>query len=66
MRRWTTALVLVSIPVCAGGCYTPLFPENAPRSQFEQQDLMRFGNLPLEEEDDYGRLQPALRTRLRR
>jgi hypothetical protein len=46
------------------GCAKPLFPENAPRTQFEKFDSMRSGAAPAEEPDIFGRPQPALRARL--
>ena len=45
-------------------CAKPLFPENAPRTQFEKFDSMRSGAAPAEEPDIFGRPQPALRARL--
>lgn len=50
--------------VAAFGCAKPLFPENAPRTQFEKFDSMRSGAAPAEEPDIFGRPQPALRARL--
>ncbi|MCA9292051.1 MAG: hypothetical protein KDA25_13045 [Phycisphaerales bacterium] len=46
------------------GCYTPLFPSNAPRTQFENHDRVRNRYVPLTEEDVFGAPQPALRARL--
>jgi hypothetical protein len=46
------------------GCTKPLFPENAPRTQFEKFDSMRSGAAPSEEPDVFGTPQPALRARL--
>ena len=48
----------------AAGCQKPLFPENAPRTQFEKFDTMRSGSAPTEEPDVFGATQPALRARL--
>ena len=50
----------------AAGCQKPLFPENAPRTQFEKFDSMRSGAAPAEEPDIFGRPQPALRALLTR
>lgn len=47
-----------------GGCVKPLFPEDAPRTQFENYDRMRSRYVPLEEPDVFGNMQPALRARL--
>lgn len=57
-------VALVGIPCAAAGCAKPLFPENAPRTQFEKFDSMRSGAAPAEEPDIFGRPQPALRSRL--
>jgi hypothetical protein len=46
------------------GCVKPLFPKNAPRTQFETYDRMRNSYTPLEEPDVFGNPQPALRARL--
>jgi hypothetical protein len=49
-----------------GGCQRSLFPENAPRTQFETYDRMRQRYIPTEETDVFGNPQPALRARLTR
>ena len=54
----------IGAAVAATGCAKPLFPENAPRTQFEKFDSMRSGAAPAEEPDIFGRPQPALRARL--
>ena len=59
-RRLLPLLVLA----LAAGCQKPLFPENAPRTQFERFDTMRSGAAPKEEPDVFGTPQPALRARL--
>jgi hypothetical protein len=46
------------------GCNKPLFPESAPRTQFEKFDTMRSGAAPKDEPDVFGTPQPALRARL--
>ena len=48
----------------AAGCTKPLFPESAPRTQFEKFDAMRTGAAPKDEPDVFGTPQPALRARL--
>lgn len=64
-RRPHRCLVLaVALPVFAVGCAKQLFPENAPRTQFEKFDAMRSGAAPKEEPDVFGTPQPALRARL--
>ena len=54
-----------AVCVCAlVGCNKPLFPESAPRTQFEKFDTMRSGAAPKDEPDVFGTPQPALRARL--
>ena len=60
--RWSSLALLALAPVA--GCQKPLFPENAPRTQFERFDTMRSGAAPTEEPDVFGTPQPALRARL--
>jgi hypothetical protein len=55
---------LIGALCAASGCQKPLFPENAPRTQFEKFDTMRSGSAPTEEPDVFGTPQPALRARL--
>ncbi len=50
--------------VACSGCQQPLFPENAPSTQFERYDALRSGTVAKEEPDVFGRPQPALRARL--
>ena len=65
MRRVVARLVLIGLAMlCLGGCYKPLFPKNAPRTQFETYDRMRNRYRPLEEPDVFGNPKPALRARL--
>lgn len=54
----------LALPALACGCAKPLFPDNAPRTQFEKFDAMRSGAAPKEEPDVFGTPQPALRARL--
>jgi len=49
-----------------GGCHRTLFPDNAPRTQFETHDRMRQRYVPTEVPDVFGNPQPALRARLTR
>lgn len=59
------AAAAAAVCLCAlAGCNKPLFPESAPRTQFEKFDSMRSGSAPAEEPDIFGRPQPALRARL--
>jgi hypothetical protein len=62
--RVAMALGVTGAAMVAIGCAKPLFPENAPRTQFEKFDSMRSGAAPAEEPDIFGRPQPALRARL--
>jgi hypothetical protein len=57
-------LAALAVLAVAAGCQKPLFPENAPRTQFEKFDTMRSGAAPTEEPDVFGATQPALRARL--
>jgi hypothetical protein len=58
------AMVATGALAGAGGCVKPLFPPDAPRTQYETYDRMRNRYMPLEEPDVFGRPQPALRARL--
>lgn len=65
MRRGAAASFLaLSSAAALVGCQKPLFPESAPRTQFEKFDTMRSGAAPKEEPDVFGTPQPALRARL--
>ncbi len=66
MRRAVRSILAAALMLlpAAGGCAKPLFPENAPRTQFEKFDAMRSGAAPKEEPDVFGTPQPALRARL--
>ena len=63
LRNGRRLLSLLALAFAAG-CQKPLFPENAPRTQFERFDTMRSGAAPKEEPDVFGTPQPALRARL--
>lgn len=64
MRRSRRILLLGACLMVLGGCHRTLFPESAPRTQFEAYDTMRHGVLPMQEPDAFGHPQPALRNRL--
>lgn len=68
MARTLTRLLaggaLGTLLPAVAGCQKPLFPESAPRTQFEKFDTMRSGAAPKEEPDVFGTPQPALRARL--
>ena len=65
MRRLKLIHLLLLLVVAAlGGCYKPLFPKDAPRTQFQVYDEMRGRAVPLEEPDIFGNPQPAVRARL--
>ncbi len=57
------SLVLIILAVVSG-CQRALFPEDAPRTQYETYDRMRQQYQPTEEADVFGNPQPALRARL--
>lgn len=59
---WVLALLIALFGL--GGCNKPLFPANAPRTQYDTYDRMRNRSMPLEEPDVFGNPQPALRARL--
>ena len=48
------------------GCQQALFPENAPRTQFETYSILRQEYVPTEQPDVFGNPRPALRARLQR
>lgn len=58
------AVATIGVAAGMGGCQKQLFPESAPRTQFERYDALRGGAAPAEEPDVFGRPQPALRARL--
>jgi hypothetical protein len=62
--RLISAIVLLGLLSHLAGCYRPLFPKSAPRTQYETYDRMRNRVAPLEEPDVFGNPQPALRARL--
>jgi len=61
---WAGLALGVAAACLAGGCQKALFPQDAPRTQFERYDTLRGGATPAEEPDVFGRPQPALRARL--
>ena len=63
MRRLIASLLLI-IPLLFCGCQRALFPKDAPRTQYETYDRMRNKDAPLQEADEFGNPQPALRARL--
>ena len=72
MRRHATTgcaavaglLLAGSCGVVLAGCQRTLFPQGQTRTQFESNDRLRRGFVPLEEPDVFGNPQPALRERL--
>ena len=60
--RLLGAVAVTLLSLC--GCYKPLFPKTAPRTQYETYDRIRNRSVPLEEPDVFGNPQPALRARL--
>ena len=63
MRATLLRALLLAI-IGLGGCQRALFPETAPRTQFETYDRMRQRYVPTEEPDVFGNPQPALRARI--
>ncbi|MDA1008613.1 MAG: hypothetical protein O2800_06370 [Planctomycetota bacterium] len=57
-------LPLVVVLLSNIGCQRALFPSDKPRTQFQTYDRLRQNDAPLEENDVFGRPQPALRARL--
>jgi hypothetical protein len=65
IRRTTIACALViGASMLTGGCATPLFPRDQPRSQFESYDAVRNQSEPRYTYDEFGRATPNLRGRL--
>lgn len=64
VQRTALAAAACVAAVAVAGCTKPLFPESAPRTQFDKFDSMRSGAAPTEEPDVFGTPQPALRARL--
>ncbi len=58
------AITLMGIVLVGSGCQRSLFHANEPRTQFDVHERMRDPYIQLEEPDEFGRPQPALRTRL--
>lgn len=46
------------------GCVKPLFPNQAPRTQYDRYDAVRNQHSPQYVEDEFGRRVPNLRGRL--
>lgn len=61
--RAPLAAAVVALGATAG-CQRALFPENAPRTQYERYDMMRNRYTPAEEPDVFGKPRKALRARL--
>lgn len=59
-------LLLLAAAILPMGCQRGLFPNNAPRTQFDSYSRLRGRYTPLEEPDVFGNPQPALRARLGR
>jgi len=57
-------IMLFVIVLSGSGCQRTLFPQNKPRTQFDAHERMRNPYIQLEEPDEFGKPQPALRTRL--
>lgn len=64
MPRALRIFLLLTTLAALAGCYTPLFPPEMPRTQYETYERIRGRYVPLEEPDVFGNPQPALRARL--
>ena len=64
-RRPLAAGALALLAACAlVGCQKPLFSPSEERTPFDRFDAMRNQQAPQYVEDEYGRRQPNLRSRL--
>ena len=63
LRQVVVTTALAGIPGLVG-CQRALFPEAAPRTQFESHERVRNRYTPLVVPDVFGQPQPALRARL--
>jgi hypothetical protein len=61
-----TALLAALLAAAAllGGCQDPLFPKDAPRSQYARYEALRGRERPQNQVNTFGREEPALRERL--
>lgn len=59
-------LGLVLVFAMLAGCEQSLFPDDAPRTQYDRYDQLRGRFVPEEEPGPYGVTRPALRERLSR
>lgn len=57
------SVVLLGLCILAG-CQRKLFNEKVPRNQFETHDRLRQEFEPLEIPNEFGEMEPALRSRL--
>lgn len=65
IRRTAIACAMgISAIGLVGGCATPLFPRDRPRSQYESYDAVRNQSEPRYTYDEFGRATPNLRGRL--
>ncbi len=63
MRRTSVALA-VACSATLSACQKPLFPEDAPRTQYQRFDELRGRGVPTDRSDSRGGSDPALRERL--
>jgi len=62
-KKSEACLVILGLSLL-GGCQRKLFDEKVPRNQFETHDRLRQEFLPLEIPNEFGEMEPALRSRL--
>lgn len=63
VRPIAAAAVLAGMLV-SSGCQDPLFPKDAPRSQYARYEALRGRERPEKQVNTFGREEPALRERL--
>lgn len=65
-RMTAPTMLAATVLVAASGCQKSPFVSDAPRTPFELHDRLNNRYVPLEEPDEFGTPQPALRARLGR
>jgi hypothetical protein len=64
LRTRLCALVLAACAGALGGCQTPVFLADEPRSQFDRLDQVRERRAPAYVTDEFGSRRPNIRGRL--
>jgi len=62
--RAAAALAALLAPAALAGCQKPLFPSEAPRTQFDRFDEVRNQSAPQYVQDEFGRRRPNIKGRL--